>query len=1220
MVDRTTDIAADAPQNPPAPHESAEEAEAAARLRLKRGRVRARRSPLRRWLRRGVFLSLGAAIVFGVLVSALWVALSYGPIASPALGARIAADLDERLGEDYAVRVGQAYLEKGALGPEVTVADLQVIGRSGEVVFEAPHANVSIGAAGLLRGQLQPRRLEAHGVELRLAVRPDGSVALSAGKEALVIAEPAPRAPAPAAGAAAPEEANPARDGALRPLAGALRRLLALAVGGGSPLAALERFAVTNAQLVFDDLETGRSIRYSGLEITLDRSQGVASLSVSAQGPSGRWRLRAQARGEDDVIEGLARGFDLDVRDLSATELVLLTGWRAPPVDFDSLVSARLGLSLGAEGQLETAVGRVSVGPGFLFFKEPDQEPMRIDEVSGGFRWNVAARRFEIERMEWRSGRTQLALDGLVVPPDAPGGPWRMSLASGPGAFGALRPGETDVVLARMQVEAEVTPQDRSFRLERFSLNGPDLSFLMSAQGQWREGARRVSVKAEGFDTHARAILRLWPSMLAPNLRGWLLVNLLDGRLVRGAVRAELDERALQAIAARAALPDEAVRVDYEVADARLIYLAGLPPISGLAATGVSTGLTASLVAREGYVDLGPRGRLALSEGRFEAPDLSRKPMPANIVLRAAGSVEAVADLLSRDALKAHGAGVMEQGAAKGQVEARLSIDLRMSKEPGQGGATVRATGQASNLTVERFAGKERLEQGALSFALDEAGLRASGQGRVYGAPVRIEMKKAYHAPGEAIVTTTLDEAARVRAGWSAAGLTGPVGAKVTMPFGGAEKGRPQVELDFTRAAMNGFPPGLVKPAGRPAKASFVLVAEPDKASLQSFVFDAGSASAQGQIEFDAAGQLVAAKMVQLRLSAGDDMRLDLQNGKDGLRLVVRGGSVDARPFVADLLGGGGGAPAPGAGGREEAPARDFDLDLKVSLLNGHNGQSLSNVDMRLVRRGAALRDLRLSARSGRAAVTGAMLQTPAGAPPQFYVRSADGGALLSFLDLYRRMEGGQLQLVALSGGARMSGVLSIRDFVLRNEPALRRLVVEGAGGRFDDKTLDTNAVPFSRLQTAFTRSRGRLELADGAINGPNIGATIEGVLDFAGNQVALNGTFVPAYGVNNLFAKIPLFGPILGGGSNEGLIGVNFRISGPASAPVLTVNPLSAIAPGFLRKIFEAPDAIPQSSLPQGLPADPFAPAPAPSAPPAPPPRPPMPMSITPNSIAPGR
>jgi hypothetical protein len=57
------------------------------------------------------------------------------------------------------------------------------------------------------------------------------------------------------------------------------------------------------------------------------------------------------------------------------------------------------------------------------------------------------------------------------------------------------------------------------------------------------------------------------------------------------------------------------------------------------------------------------------------------------------------------------------------------------------------------------------------------------------------------------------------------------------------------------------------------------------------------------------------------------------------------------------------------------------------------------------------------------------------------------------------------------------------------------------------------------------------------------------------------------------------VFGAILGGGTNEGLIGVNFRVEGKISSPTLSINPLSAIAPGIFRQIFgvgehEAPGA----------------------------------------------
>ena len=44
-----------------------------------------------------------------------------------------------------------------------------------------------------------------------------------------------------------------------------------------------------------------------------------------------------------------------------------------------------------------------------------------------------------------------------------------------------------------------------------------------------------------------------------------------------------------------------------------------------------------------------------------------------------------------------------------------------------------------------------------------------------------------------------------------------------------------------------------------------------------------------------------------------------------------------------------------------------------------------------------------------------------------------------------------------------------------------------------------------------------------------------------------LRGTFVPFFGLNNMFGQIPIFGMFLGGGSNEGLVGLTYEVVGLA-------------------------------------------------------------------------
>jgi len=153
-------------------------------------------------------------------------------------------------------------------------------------------------------------------------------------------------------------------------------------------------------------------------------------------------------------------------------------------------------------------------------------------------------------------------------------------------------------------------------------------------------------------------------------------------------------------------------------------------------------------------------------------------------------------------------------------------------------------------------------------------------------------------------------------------------------------------------------------------------------------------------------------------------------------------------------------------------------------------------------------------------------------------------------------------------------GHLFIRSFSIRGEPALER-VVSGAPG------VDKGGVEFSELRADFTRFTGKMAIRDGVVRGPVVGATIEGQIDYANNDVHLRGTFVPFYGLNNMFGQIPIVGLFLGGGSNEGLLGIAYEAVGPPSAPRISVNPVTAIAPGLLRKFIPSPGSFDPNFIP---------------------------------------
>ena len=180
------------------------------------------------------------------------------------------------------------------------------------------------------------------------------------------------------------------------------------------------------------------------------------------------------------------------------------------------------------------------------------------------------------------------------------------------------------------------------------------------------------------------------------------------------------------------------------------------------------------------------------------------------------------------------------------------------------------------------------------------------------------------------------------------------------------------------------------------------------------------------------------------------------------------------------------------------------------------------------------------------------------------YFETDDAGSLFRFTDMYPRMFGGQMWVAMdppSQDDAPQVGTLFIRSFVVRGEPALDRVVSGAPGGA-------KGGVEFSEMRADFTRFPGKMAIRDGVVRGPLVGATIEGQIDYASNDVHLRGTFVPFYGLNNMFGQIPIVGLFLGGGSNEGLLGITYEAVGPPSAPRISVNPVTAIAPGPVAQV----------------------------------------------------
>ena len=304
--------------------------------------------------------------------------------------------------------------------------------------------------------------------------------------------------------------------------------------------------------------------------------------------------------------------------------------------------------------------------------------------------------------------------------------------------------------------------------------------------------------------------------------------------------------------------------------------------------------------------------------------------------------------------------------------------------------------------------------------------------------------------------------------------------------------------------------------------------------------------SVKGTVETDGTGDIQAANLPSFNLSDGDKATLRAERGPDGaLRVTVRGDVYDGRSFVKSSMSGPTPAQAKNAQahghrcrrqdrrGRRASTARRCAASI-CGCRAATAASAASRCSAKLGRDTPLIGDLR--GRAGGRNVHLCRDQRCRRAVPlhrhlseHFRRRDVDGDGPADRQD-----------------NAPQDGILNIRDFTIRGEAALDR--VASGNAEVTGSTDASNPASNSRGCGSSSRARtGRFAIRDGVVRGPMIGATVEGHIDYLRDEVRMRGTFVPFFGLNNMFGQIPIVGLFLGGGSNEGLRRHHLRGGRPA-------------------------------------------------------------------------
>jgi len=1116
-----------------------------------------------RWAKRIAVVVAVLAVIFAGCFGGLWWRLGAGPINLDMATPWLAAAIEDNIGNGNTVEVGGTQIERaGRIRIAVRIRDIIVRDRDRAVVASAPKAEVKLSGTALLMGRLRAESLNLVDAELAIRITPDGTVTVSTGDTAKPLATgvaskrdagiPAtfPRQIPVTPPSTSSSPAAPAADNSQNGLLAGLDWLDSLSLTGldGQNL---NEIGLKNGNLVVDDQQRGNKWMFENISMSLRRpSAGGVALSVGEEGAR-PWSLRAVIGPQANGV----RSVDLRAEKVPTANILLAMRVKDLTYSADLPLSGELKGELGRDGLPTYFRGKLTAGAGHIIDSDTPDYPMAIDSAEMNVEWD-SGRRVLVAPFKIISGANRVTLLGHLEPPNGNITDWQAGLSGGTIVL-AGNDGEQPLIFNRIAIGLRFDTDRKRVVLTQADISNGEIGVAGTGSIDY-SGEARLQLGFAGTPMSAAALKRIWPILIVPEVREWVIERIERGTLQRIEVGVNSPVRNLSRKGPP--IPDDGLAVNIVATGVTVRPVDNMPVVRDADLKARVTGRTATVNIGQGIADTPTGRKMTISDFSFEVPDMVPKPSPSKVKFRIDGTVPAAAEILASDRLSEFSGTLIDPNSSKGSVSALVTLGLPIKRELTKADTTYSITADLGGFAADKLVMNQKLEATALKVIANNAGYQVKGDVKINGQAASLDYRKPNEGDADIKLQATLDDASRARLGFDLGpAVSGTIPLKLSGKIG--ETSRMGIDADLTALKLDNVLPGWVKLPGKTSRAVFNVVQKQQSTRLEDIVIDGGGVSIKGSLEVDQNGELMNVNFPTYSPSEGDKTSLKAERGTDGmLKVTMRGDVFDGRGFLKSVISGKDADP------KNKTKNIDFDADLKLGAVAGFNGEAVRSVDCKFTRRNGTIRSFALTGKLGRDTPLTADLRGRPQGRDVIYLETNDAGAFFRFTDTYSKVVGGQLTLAMDPPTVEPStreGLINVRDFAIKGEASLDRLAAGGAAGA-------QNGVSFSRIRAEFTRQNGQLTIREGVLKGPMIGGTIEGSLDFPGNQVRMSGTFVPMYGLNNMFGQIPIVGLFLGGGSNEGLIGMTYEIVGTPSAPLLRINPISAIFPGVTRKIME--------------------------------------------------
>lgn len=1024
--------------------------------------------------------------------------------------------------------------------PENTISfnarDIRVTGENNTVVQGIESVTTELALRDVVRARLDPIRVEIDGGQLTWRRTQDGKVVAGLGTPETV-------------GAFGPtwtgQTSQQPRSGQRPQYKGRLRDV-----------------KIRNASLYVVDEKDGLNQRLSGTSLNMSRSAGAVTFDggafIDGDNP-------APVSMSGNISANLA---DIDVsiaaEGFNPAQVLPQRGPLSAGRSLDAPLTFKAQIRATTEQGLTALLIDAKAGAGTLRFGGRE-DAFSNAAIKGAY--DPATQTMKLSQVKAQSAR--LSFDGAVALSDI-GNPQD-------GFF--TRPVGFAVGLDKLMLDR--TPQfERPFDLRDVVVNGvwdralnkADFEAVSADFGNFQPvlsgvfdrddtGAiERLSVKGAFDGTLSKAeLLSLWPKGYILGARNWIENSILEATLENLVLDFDADAAALAA----PALPNEALRLSFDLYDGSVRYIRTMTPATQASGQGVLEGNKATFTLDKGQI-----GDIALRNGIVEIPQIYPYGGLMTIAADGAGPVPSLLSLIDQKPFEYVSQYGVDGSGFTGRGDIRLTLSRPLRERIKYSDITYSVTGNMRDVTAPFSLGQYTLTDGNVSLLVDRNGLSVKGPVKLGPWNADLAWTEIFDqgaTPTKYAVQGVIDR--DVLDGFGVGFrefLSGDMFVTIDAVADGLEITSAAVQADLTNTDLR-IGPYWSKEAGIQGEVSGTMaLLKGAGLSLSEATMTAPGFDVAGSLDMAQDFRLKYLDLSRAKIAGFVDAAVQMKPSDTGDKfdLLVTGDYLDVSPFVTSMIDRSGGS------------ALDVPVLMTAALrrLALNEAYVLRDANVLFAHDGVGVRQARLKGDTVDGGLSINLVTDDAESMRKLSVDIPNASdAAFAFLGL-DSLTGGRVQLEAsmpvVGFPGPLTGEASIENVRLVNAPIMTRILSLASLQGLAD-ALGGEGLSFETLDMPFSLDGQNLSIRSGRAAGPALGMTGEGEIDFAAKTVDFDGVLVPAYTANSLLGDIPLIGDIFVGKKGEGIFALSYTVRGPFSQSQVAVNPLSALTPGFLRGIF---------------------------------------------------